>query len=132
MMASIRNTFPIKTSEDFGKLYVPTAEPENPQPQYQNTETQTQNRVSAIPRQPGAAISAPLNYVDNDFDQRFGDPVNIQAISSQANHSTSEPLVAHSAQYSQQTSSSNAKSLYSYNIPVHSGNNTTVRTVVSR
>jgi hypothetical protein len=134
MMASIRNAFPFKTSEDSGKLYVPTAEPETVQSEYQKTEVS--NRISVMPSRPGAAISAPLNYIDRDFDQRFGEPINIQSISNHASLSISEPLVANSVsnqQYSgQQANSSRATSPYPCNTPIHSGHNAMVRTVVNR
>lgn len=60
IVASIKNCFPLKTSADFGTLYVPTPE-----------DTPTENRQPII-GQPDQAISAPLTYTSPDFDERFG------------------------------------------------------------
>ncbi len=78
IVASIKNAFPFKPSADFGKIYVPSPPPANGD--LANPETvgqvESQNKVSIpIKVNAGEAISAPITYVDRDFDQRFGQPI---------------------------------------------------------
>lgn len=96
IIASIKNCFPLKTSADFGTLYVPTPEDTPPENQYMAPRIQSKETQPPITGQPGQAISAPLTYTDPDFDQRFGYAANSKFMTKpiiNSNYLSDDPII---------------------------------------
>ncbi len=137
IVASIKNAFPLKTSAEFGSIYVPSPQPvSNTPPSSDLPNKKSQNKSPNLTKvNAGEAISAPETYVDQDFDQRFGSPANPQFPLSPS--AVAEPILSNPTRTNSphQTNSTppDIKSLYtSYSVPVQNGSTTSLRTIVNR
>ncbi len=136
IVSSVRNAFPLKTSQDFGSLYVPSPQPISSDSNNQQPEKplESQNKTP-IKAQPGAALSSPLTYVDQGFDQRFGLPVNVQL--PPRSSSVADPIFSNlttaNSKPQNKSDQPNVNPLYaSYKVPIQNGNSTSLRTIVNR
>ena len=132
IVSSVSKAFPFKTSPEFGMLYAPSPQNVNKSSSYIEP-----NRKIPLKLRAGEALSAPINYVDGDFDERFGQPTNNRPMLGSAASSFGEPLISNipltNSQKPVPAGSSSINTLCtSYNVPIRNGNCVSLRTVVNR